>query len=93
MRAHLFFKVLIDLITTVLLSLGWDIGILPAYTRYRLVGKVHPPLVSNVEQVARAGQLHLTLSDPGIGILVITRGGALSAHSYLLAFQGFLYNP
>ena len=35
------------------------IGILPAYTRYRLVGKVHPPLVSNVEQVERAGQLHL----------------------------------
>ena len=35
------------------------IAILPAYTRYRLVGKVHPPLVSNVEQVARAGQLHL----------------------------------
>ena len=35
------------------------IGILPAYTRYRLVGKVHPPLVSNVEQVARAEQLHL----------------------------------
>ena len=38
---------------------AFTIGILPAYTRYRLVGKVHPPLVSNVEQVARAGQLHL----------------------------------
>ena len=35
----------------------------------------------------------LTPSDPGIGILITSRGGALSAHSYLLAFQGFLYNP
>ena len=42
-----------------LVKLDLLIGILPAYTRYRLVGKVHPPLVSNVEQVERAGQLHL----------------------------------
>ena len=28
--------------------------------RYRLVGKVHPPLVSNVEQVEGAGQLQLS---------------------------------
>ena len=33
------------------------IGILPANTRYRLVGNAHPHLVENVGQVEGAGQL------------------------------------
>ena len=33
-----------------------DIGILPANTRYRLVGNANPHLVENVGQVERAGQ-------------------------------------
>ena len=51
------------------------IGILHAYTRYRLVGKVHPPLVSNVEQVARAGQLHLRAVSRASGFKQHVRSG------------------
>ena len=35
------------------------IGILPANTRYRLVGNANPHLVENVGQVEGAGQLHI----------------------------------
>ena len=35
---------------------SWVIGILPANTRYRLVGNANPHLVENVGQVERAGQ-------------------------------------
>ena len=37
-----------------------SIGILPANTRYRLVGNANPPLVENVGQVEGSGQLQIS---------------------------------
>ena len=54
------FRVLHEPVKYCIVLLGSTIGILPANTRYRLVGKANPYLVENVGQVEGAGQLHLS---------------------------------